>query len=71
MEPTDEPVAVLGIGAMGHGIAISAEQVCSRVAPLFDALGQRTIWVSPVGAGTRPKLVNNTLVASATETSPW
>ena len=24
MEPTDEPVAVLGIGAMGHGMAISA-----------------------------------------------
>jgi len=32
----------------------------SRVAPLFDALGQRTIWVGAVGAGTRLKLVNNT-----------
>jgi len=38
-----------------------------RVAPLFDALGQRTIWVGPVGAGSRLKLVNNTWVAFAAE----
>jgi hypothetical protein len=35
--------------------------------PLFDALGQRTIWVGPVGAGSRLKLVNNTWVAFAAE----
>src|SRR6266568_3307549 len=34
---------------------------------LLDALGQRTIWVGPVGAGSRLKLVNNTLVAFAAE----
>jgi hypothetical protein len=28
----------------------------SRVAALFHALGQRTIWVGEVGAGTRLKL---------------
>jgi len=39
----------------------------SRVASLFDALGQRTIWVGDVGAGTRLKLVNNTWLAFATE----
>jgi len=39
----------------------------SRVASLFDALGQRTIWVGPVGAGTRLKLVNNTWLAFAAE----
>ena len=39
----------------------------SRVAGLFDALGQRTIWVGAVGAGTRLKLVNNTWLAFATE----
>jgi 3-hydroxyisobutyrate dehydrogenase len=39
----------------------------SRVAPLFDALGQRTIWVGETGAGTRLKLVNNTWLAFATE----
>ncbi len=38
-----------------------------RVAPLFDALGQRTIWVGPAGAGTRLKLVNNTWLAFANE----
>jgi 3-hydroxyisobutyrate dehydrogenase len=38
-----------------------------RVAPLFDALGQRTIWVGAAGAGTRLKLVNNTWLAFATE----
>jgi len=39
----------------------------SRVAPLFDALGQRTIWVGPLGAGSRLKLVNNTLLAFTAE----
>jgi 3-hydroxyisobutyrate dehydrogenase len=39
----------------------------SRVAALFDALGQRTIWVGPVGAGTRLKLVNNTWLAFTAE----
>ena len=38
-----------------------------RVAPLFDALGQRTIWVGETGAGTRLKLVNNTWLAFANE----
>jgi len=37
------------------------------VTPLFDALGQRTIWVGPVGAGTRFKIVNNTWLAFASE----
>jgi 3-hydroxyisobutyrate dehydrogenase len=39
----------------------------ARVAPLFDALGQRTIWVGAAGAGTRLKLVNNTWLAFAAE----
>jgi len=38
-----------------------------RLAPLFDALGQRTIWVGPVGTGTRVKIVNNTWLAFAAE----
>jgi 3-hydroxyisobutyrate dehydrogenase len=45
MGTRQEPVAVLGI----------------------DALGRRTIWVGEVGAGSRLKLVNNTLVAFAAE----
>ena len=39
----------------------------SRVAPLFGALGQRTVWVGETGAGTRLKLVNNTWLAFANE----
>src|SRR3984957_3370400 len=39
----------------------------ARVAPLFDALGQRTIWIGEAGAGTRLKLVNNAWLAFATE----
>jgi 3-hydroxyisobutyrate dehydrogenase len=38
-----------------------------RVSPLFDALGQRTIWVGGTGAGTRLKLVANTWLAFANE----
>jgi 3-hydroxyisobutyrate dehydrogenase len=38
-----------------------------QVTPLFDALGQRTIWVGEAGAGTRLKLVNNTWLAFAAE----
>ena len=47
--------------------ASGPEAARPRVAPLFDALGQRTIWVGAVGAGSRVKLVNNTLVAFAAE----
>jgi 3-hydroxyisobutyrate dehydrogenase len=39
----------------------------SRVAPLFDVLGQRTVWVGPLGAGSRLKLVNNALLAFSAE----
>jgi len=39
----------------------------ARVTPVFDALGQRTIWVGPLGAGSRLKLVNNTLLAFTAE----
>lgn len=39
----------------------------SRVTPLFDALGERTVWVGPLGAGSRLKLVNNALLAFSAE----
>ena len=47
--------------------ASGADSARSRVTPLFDALGQRTIWVGPLGAGSRLKLVNNTLLAFTAE----
>jgi 3-hydroxyisobutyrate dehydrogenase len=47
--------------------ASGPDEAHARVAPLFDALGQRTIWIGPAGAGTRLKLVNNTWLAFAAE----
>ena len=47
--------------------ASGPEQARSRVTPLFDAIGHRTIWVGSVGAGSRLKLVNNTWLAFSTE----
>jgi 3-hydroxyisobutyrate dehydrogenase len=47
--------------------ASGPEAARARVTPLFDALGQRTIWVGPVGNGTRLKLVNNTWLAFGAE----
>jgi 3-hydroxyisobutyrate dehydrogenase len=38
-----------------------------RVTPLFDAIGQRTIWVGAVGSGSRLKLVANTWLALSAE----
>ncbi len=38
-----------------------------RLEALFDALGQRTIWVGPVGTGSRLKLVANAWLALAAE----
>ncbi|MDQ1430405.1 MAG: 3-hydroxyisobutyrate dehydrogenase [Actinomycetota bacterium] len=47
--------------------ASGPEEARARVASLFDALGQRTIWVGPVGTGSRLKVVNNTWLAFAAE----
>jgi 3-hydroxyisobutyrate dehydrogenase len=47
--------------------ASGPDEARPRVAALFAALGQRTVWVGGVGAGSRVKLVNNTLVAFAAE----
>ena len=40
--------------------ASGPDETRSRVTPLFDALGQRTIWVGALGDGSRLKVVNNT-----------
>ncbi len=47
--------------------ASGADEARVRVTPLFDALGQRTMWVGPVGNGTRLKIMNNTWLAFAAE----
>jgi 3-hydroxyisobutyrate dehydrogenase len=38
-----------------------------RCEPLFDAVGQRTLWLGPTGEGTRMKLVANAWVVSLIE----
>ncbi|MFU8871673.1 NAD(P)-dependent oxidoreductase [Micromonospora sp. SL4-19] len=48
-------------------LASGPEQARDRVAPVFDAVGQRTVWVGPTGAGSRLKLVNNLLLAFVAE----
>jgi 3-hydroxyisobutyrate dehydrogenase len=40
-------------------LASGPEELRERCAPVFDAVGSRTIWVGEVGAGTRLKLVLN------------
>ena len=47
--------------------ASGSEAVRPRLEPLFDALGQRTIWVGPVGTGSGLKLVANAWLALAAE----
>ncbi|MEU2611041.1 NAD(P)-dependent oxidoreductase [Micromonospora sp. NPDC007271] len=47
--------------------ASGPEQARERVAPVFDAVGQRTVWVGATGTGSRLKLVNNLLLAFVAE----
>jgi 3-hydroxyisobutyrate dehydrogenase len=47
--------------------ASGQDSVRSRLSPLFDALGRRTIWAGPVGTGSKLKLVANTWLALAAE----
>ncbi len=66
----DAPVSGSKVPAEQGQLTIFAsgpDEARSRVGPLFDALGQRTIWVGAVGAGSRLKLVNNTWLAFTTE----
>ena len=46
---------------------MSSHAVAVAKAPLFDALGHQTLWVGPVGTGTRVKVVNNTWLAFGAE----
>ncbi|MDP9330421.1 MAG: NAD(P)-dependent oxidoreductase [Actinomycetota bacterium] len=66
----DAPVSGSKVPAEQGQLTIFAsgpDEARSRVAPLFEALGQRTIWAGAVGAGSRLKLVNNTWLAFASE----
>jgi 3-hydroxyisobutyrate dehydrogenase len=48
-------------------LASGPDQGQPRVQPIFDAIGQKTIWVGPAGAGTRLKMVANSWVLTVTE----
>ena len=66
----DAPVSGSKVPAEQGQLTIFAsgpEEVRPRVDPLFEALGQRTIWVGAAGAGSRLKLVNNTWLAFTSE----
>jgi 3-hydroxyisobutyrate dehydrogenase len=66
----DAPVSGSKVPAEQGQLTIFAsgpDEVRSRVAPLFEALGQRMIWVGGVGAGSRLKLGNTTWLAFAAE----
>jgi 3-hydroxyisobutyrate dehydrogenase len=48
-------------------LASGPEAARETVAPVFDAVGARTLWLGDAGAGTRMKLVANTWVLSLVE----
>ncbi|PRY35149.1 3-hydroxyisobutyrate dehydrogenase [Umezawaea tangerina] len=47
-------------------LASGPDDACERVAPVFDAVGSRTVWVGEAGAGSRLKLAANAWVLSLT-----
>jgi 3-hydroxyisobutyrate dehydrogenase len=48
-------------------LASGPEEAQERVQPIFDAVGQKTIWVGEAGAGTRMKMVANSWVLTVVE----
>ena len=48
-------------------LASGPEDLHERLAPLFDVVGKRTMWVGAAGAGTRLKLAANTWVVALVE----
>lgn len=47
-------------------LAAGADDVRDRVAPIFDAVGSRTLWLDGVGRASRLKLVINAWIAALT-----
>ena len=48
-------------------LASGPDDLRARVEPLFDAVGQRTLWLGPAGAGTRLKIVIQNWIACVME----
>jgi 3-hydroxyisobutyrate dehydrogenase len=66
----DAPVSGSKVPAQ-HGtlliFASGPDDAKPQVTPVFDAVGQRTLWLGPAGHGSRMKLVNNVLLAFTAE----
>ncbi len=66
----DAPVSGSKVPAENGTLLIFAsgpDEARPLVQPVFDAIGQRTIWLGPSGNGSRMKLVNNVLLAFTAE----
>ena len=66
----DAPVSGSKVPAEQGRLLIFAsgpDEARSRVTPVFDVIGQRTLWLGPAGRGSRMKLVNNVLLAFTAE----
>ena len=66
----DAPVSGSKVPAEQGRLTIFAsgpQEARPRVEPVFAAIGERTVWLGSVGAGSRMKLVNNTLLAFGAE----
>jgi 3-hydroxyisobutyrate dehydrogenase len=48
-------------------IASGPTELRERVAPIFDVVGERTMWVGDAGAGTRLKLATNSWILAVVE----
>ena len=48
-------------------LASGPDELRKHVEPIFDALGQRTMWVGPAGVGTRLKLATNSWILAVVE----
>jgi 3-hydroxyisobutyrate dehydrogenase len=70
IELVDAPVlGTKGPAEQGKLVVLASgpEQHRARAAPIFDAVGQKTIWVGEVGSGTQLKLVANSWVLTVVE----
>jgi 3-hydroxyisobutyrate dehydrogenase len=48
-------------------LASGSREASDRAKPIFDAVGQKTMWIGEAGSGTRMKLVANSWVLTVTE----
>jgi 3-hydroxyisobutyrate dehydrogenase len=48
-------------------LASGPEEVTARVDPIFDVVGQKTVWIGPAGGGTRMKVAVNAWLLAVVE----